>query len=167
MSTKAEKYSYIKNRVGISCMTDKECTQHYMILWSNCRSQSLQWYDVHQEREPTWPKVYPAPRGEIPQPHLSSGSDQSRSHMGPSCGTSWTRSRSRMWSSESMLGDSPPCKQKISDSTWWKTQNKKLNGGLLSQIKPWTCSLISNIIFLAGKAIWNIETYATCTCECR
>lgn len=48
-----------------------------------------------------------------------------------------------------------------------KTRNKKLNGGLLSQIKPWTCSLISNIIFLAEKAIWNIQTYATCTCECR
>lgn len=32
----------------------------------------------------TWPKVYPAPRGEIPQPHLSSGSDHNKSHMGPS-----------------------------------------------------------------------------------
>ena len=29
------------------------------------------------------PNVYPAPRGEIPQPPRSSGSDQSRSHMGP------------------------------------------------------------------------------------
>jgi hypothetical protein len=46
LSTKAENYSYIKNRVGIACMTDKECTQHNMILWSNCRSQSLQWYGV-------------------------------------------------------------------------------------------------------------------------
>ena len=30
------------------------------------------------------PKVYPAPRGEIPQPQRSSGSDQTKSHMGPS-----------------------------------------------------------------------------------
>ena len=29
----------------------------------------------------------PAPRGEMPHPQRSSGSDQSRSHMGPSCGT--------------------------------------------------------------------------------
>lgn len=31
----------------------------------------------------SWPKVYPAPRGEMPQPPRSSGSDHSRSHMGP------------------------------------------------------------------------------------
>lgn len=30
----------------------------------------------------------PAPRGEMPQPQRSSGSDHSRSHIGPSCGTS-------------------------------------------------------------------------------
>jgi hypothetical protein len=28
-------------------------------------------------------------RGEMPQPQRSSGSDHTRSHMGPSCGTSW------------------------------------------------------------------------------
>ena len=33
----------------------------------------------------------PAPRGEMPQPQRSSGSDQSRSHMGPSCGTSCSK----------------------------------------------------------------------------
>lgn len=33
------------------------------------------------------PNVYPAPRGEIPQPYLSSGSDHRRSHIGPSWGT--------------------------------------------------------------------------------
>ena len=84
------------------------------------------------------PNVYPAPRGEMPlrkhecqatllrsriindacvcgtcQPARSSGSDHSRSHMGPSCGTSWMRSSARTWSSESMLGDRPPCRQKI------------------------------------------------------
>jgi hypothetical protein len=36
------------------------------------------------------PNVYPAPLGFIPQPDLSSGSDHSRSHIGPSCGTYWT-----------------------------------------------------------------------------
>jgi len=66
----------------------------------------------------TWPKVYPAPRGEIPQPHLSSGSDHNKSHMGPSWGTSWTRSKFRMLSRVSIEGESPPCKQNISDSTW-------------------------------------------------
>ena len=36
----------------------------------------------------SWPKVYPAPLGEIPHPHLSSGSDHNKSHIGPSWGTS-------------------------------------------------------------------------------
>lgn len=40
--------------------------------------------DRMREAQVTWPKVYPAPRGDIPQPHLSSGSDHSRSHMAPS-----------------------------------------------------------------------------------
>lgn len=39
------------------------------------------------ELELTCPKVYPAPLGEIPQPHRSSGSDHTRSHIGPSWGT--------------------------------------------------------------------------------
>lgn len=66
----------------------------------------------------TWPKVYPAPRGEMPQPQRSSGSDHNRSHMGPSCGTSWTRSKFLMLSRVSIDGDNPPCRQKISDSTY-------------------------------------------------
>ncbi len=36
----------------------------------------------------SWPKVYPAPRGDIPHPPLSSGSDHNRSHIGP-----WERRR--------------------------------------------------------------------------
>lgn len=65
----------------------------------------------------TWPKVYPAPRGETPQPHLSSGSDHNRSHIGPSWGTSWKRSKFLILSRVSIVGESPPCKQNISDST--------------------------------------------------
>ncbi|KAH9420185.1 hypothetical protein DERP_011519 [Dermatophagoides pteronyssinus] len=38
----------------------------------------------------------PAPRGEIPQPPRSSGSDHNRSHIGPSCGTSCKRSKARI-----------------------------------------------------------------------
>ena len=72
--------------------------------------------------EITWPNVYPAPRGEMPQPHRSSGSDHNKSHIGPSCGTSWTRSKFRMLSRVSMDGDSPPCRQNISDSTWKEKQ---------------------------------------------
>ena len=45
--------------------------------------------------------------------NLSSGSDQSKSHMGPSWGTSWMRSRERMWSRVSREGERPPCRQKI------------------------------------------------------
>jgi hypothetical protein len=40
-------------------------------------------------------------------------SDQRRSHIGPSWGTSWIRSIDRIWSSVSIDGESPPCKQKI------------------------------------------------------
>lgn len=36
--------------------------------------------------------------------------------MGPSCGTSWMRSIERMWSSVSIEGDRPPCRQKICDA---------------------------------------------------
>jgi len=31
----------------------------------------------------SWPKVYPAPLGEMPQPPRSSGSDHNKSHIGP------------------------------------------------------------------------------------
>ena len=59
------------------------------------------------------PNVYPAPRGLMPQPHRSSGSLQSRSHIGPSWGTSWIRSNCRMLSRVSMLGERPPWRQNI------------------------------------------------------
>lgn len=39
------------------------------------------------------PGPAPAPRGEMPQPQRSSGSLHSRSHMGPSCGTSCVKCR--------------------------------------------------------------------------
>ena len=71
----------------------------------------------------TWPKVYPAPRGDMPQPHRSSGSDHRRSHIGPSWGTSWTRSKLRTLSRFSMDGDKPPWRQKISDSTFKQRRN--------------------------------------------
>lgn len=45
--------------------------------------------------------------------YRSSGSDHTKSHMGPSCGTSCTRSKSRAWSRVSIDGERPPCKQKI------------------------------------------------------
>eukprot|EP00955_Chlamydomonas_euryale_P107653 365788-Chlamydomonas_euryale.AAC.4 len=60
----------------------------------------------------SWPYVYPAPRGEIPQPMRSSGSDHKRSHIGPSCGTSSNRCIWLIWSSVSMDGDKPACGQK-------------------------------------------------------
>lgn len=78
----------------------------------------------------TWPKVYPAPLGDIPQPQRSSGSDHKRSHMGPSWGTSWTRSKLRMLSRVSMDGDNPPWRQNISDSTF-KTEKTTYNNGKL------------------------------------
>ena len=37
--------------------------------------------------------------------------------MGPSCGTSWILSIARIWSSVSIEGERPPCKQKICDET--------------------------------------------------
>ena len=79
---------------------------HQYILW--------QWKeDLLKASEISCPKVYPAPLGLIPQPHRSSGSLHSKSHMGPSCGTSWILSIERIWSSVSIEGDRPPCKQKI------------------------------------------------------
>lgn len=48
---------------------------------------------------------------------LPSGSDQRRSHMGPSWGTSCLRSMVRIWSSVWMEGERPPCTQKICGDT--------------------------------------------------
>jgi len=59
----------------------------------------------------------------MPQPHRSSGSDHKRSHIGPSWGTSWTRSRLRTLSRFSIDGDKPPWRQKISDSTFKQNIN--------------------------------------------
>ena len=72
--------------------------------WLNCSVMSC-------------PNVYPAPRGLIPHPARSSGSDHTRSHTGPSCGTSWKRSILRTSSMVSMDGLRPPCGQKI----WFST----------------------------------------------
>ena len=114
-----------------------------LLVWLNCSDiswnnniwcQYKRWYIVHttkicveQNSLCTCPKVYPAPRGEIPQPHRSSGSDHRRSHIGPSWGTSWTRSKLRMLSRVSMDGDNPPCKQNISDSTYEKNKQTEWN----------------------------------------
>lgn len=80
------------------------------------------------------PKRKPAPRGLIAQPWISSihaqiimtfelymilnayipsGSDQRRSHMGPSWGTSCLRSMALIWSRVVMDGEMPPWTQKI------------------------------------------------------
>ena len=47
---------------------------------------------------------------------MSSGSDHIKSHMAPSCGTSCLRSITRIWSSELIDGERPPCTQKILSS---------------------------------------------------
>ncbi len=65
----------------------------------------------------SWPKVYPAPLGFMPQPDLSSGSDHKRSHMGPSCGTSWILLSDLMLSRVSIDGERPPWRQKKEFST--------------------------------------------------
>src|ERR1700743_1554316 len=57
------------------------------------------------------PNRNPAPRGDKPQPSISSGSDQRRSHIAPSCGTSCLRSKIRILSTVSIRGDSPPWTQ--------------------------------------------------------
>jgi len=59
------------------------------------------------------PNVKPAPRGEIPHPLRSSGPLQITSHIGPLCGTSWTRLSCLTWSRVSMLGLRLPWRQTI------------------------------------------------------
>ena len=71
----------------------------------------LNYYDI------SYPKVYPAPLGEIPHPPLSSGSDHNKSHIGPSWGTSWILSNFLISSRVSVDGDNPPCNQKKLFST--------------------------------------------------
>jgi hypothetical protein len=108
-----------------------------LLVWLNCSDMSWKWKPHRWGQDwrkimaisrrygvsSTWPKVYPAPRGDMPQPHLSSGSDHRRSHIGPSWGTSWTRSKLRTLSRFSMDGDKPPWRQKISDSTFKQRRN--------------------------------------------
>lgn len=68
--------------------------------------------------EISFPNKYPAPLGEIPHPEVMlSGSDQSKSHIGPSCGTSYILSSYLILSSVSRDGDNPPCKLNIFPST--------------------------------------------------
>lgn len=99
----------------ISC-SNQVTRMFYSKIRMNDTSQYL-FICNRQVRVVTWPKVYPAPLGDMPQPQRSSGSDHKRSHMGPSWGTSCTRSKFRMLSRFSTEGDKPPCRQNISDST--------------------------------------------------
>jgi hypothetical protein len=69
------------------------------------------------------PKVYPAPRGERENSSLSeSGSDQTRSAIGPSWGISRKRSIILIWSIEWMDGESPAfcCQSKAQGSLFGK-----------------------------------------------
>lgn len=68
----------------------------YALTWHQLKPSMTSWWAREMSVRPlVWlnccamscPNVYPAPRGDIPQPHLSSGSDHNRSHIGPSCGT--------------------------------------------------------------------------------
>ena len=62
----------------------------------------------------SFPKRYPAPRGDMPQPEvMESGSDHRRSHMGPSWGTSWILSNCRILSRVSREGERPPWRENI------------------------------------------------------
>jgi len=68
--------------------------------------------------ETSLPNRYPAPLGEIPQAEvILSGSDHSKSHIGPSCGTSYVLSKCLILSKVSKLGESPPCNENIFPST--------------------------------------------------
>lgn len=66
------------------------------VTWHQLYPSITSWWALDiSERPFVWlkwaaiscPNVYPAPRGDIPQPQRSSGSDHKRSHIGPSCGT--------------------------------------------------------------------------------
>lgn len=62
------------------------------------------------------PNSQPAPRGETAHASTSSGSDQTRSQKGPSCGISHTRSMVRTWSRVRRSGDRPPWTHRILES---------------------------------------------------
>lgn len=84
----------------------------------------------------------------MPQPQRSSGSDHRRSHMGPSWGTSWTRSKFLMLSSVSIDGDNPPWRQNISDSTCKRREiqgtSNIMSPHYIANINKQTSTLASN-----------------------
>ena len=90
--------------------TDRSCAHSYPSCTSWCalrsRSSPFAWLNCS---EMSWPNGTTRGRVETAEPHRSSGSDHSKSHMGPSCGTSRARCSSRTWSSVSRLGLRPPC----------------------------------------------------------
>lgn len=116
----AASFPHLQQQLGAenTVITLRSCDQLQPFItswWARAINfKSFEWLNYS---EMSWPKEQPAPLGEIPHPHLSSGSDQSRSQMGPSCGTSMILSSCLIQSSVSMLGERPPCKQKILLST--------------------------------------------------
>lgn len=94
-------------------MCSRDQCQSIVVVYESAKVLNLTRIDSLKASDISCPNVYPAPRGLIPQPHLSSGSDHNKSHMGPSCGTSWILSIDLIWSSVSIDGDNPPCRQKI------------------------------------------------------
>lgn len=63
------------------CLAWKLCVTSMTSWWAlETRVRPLLWLNVS---DMSWPNVYPAPLGEIPQPPRSSGSDHSKSHIGP------------------------------------------------------------------------------------
>ncbi len=59
------------------------------------------------------PNRYPAPLGLTLHPVISSGSLHIKSHMAPSCGTSYFLSSALISSRVDIDGDRPPCTQNI------------------------------------------------------
>lgn len=57
------------------------------------------------------PNKNPAPRGDNAHPYISSGSLHNKSHIAPSCGTSYFRSSALTSSIALTVGDKPPCTQ--------------------------------------------------------
>lgn len=69
------------------------------------------------------PNVYPAPRGERENSSRSgSGSDQTRSAMGPSCGISRNRSITFIWSMEWIDGERPARVRR--GFFWWRGERE-------------------------------------------
>jgi hypothetical protein len=62
------------------------------------------------------PKRYPAPLGLILHELISSGSDHIKSHIAPSCGTSYFLSITLISSRVDIDGERPPWTQKIFSS---------------------------------------------------